>query len=184
MHDVEARLALIPVFAESAASGYIGRTALMKYMYFLQTLRPVPLDYRFTLYSYGPFDPEVLADLDIAESLGAVESRAVLYPGGYGHQIRPAANANWLERRHASFLRKYDSDVRWVVDQFGSLTSSQLELVSTIIYADHEAERWREKLTLGDLAHRVHEVKPHFSDGQILSFARDLRDRKLIHAAR
>ena len=185
MQDLnEARLALIPVFAESTSSGYIGRTALMKYMYFLQTLRGVPLGYRFTLYSYGPFDSEVLADLGNAEALSAVESQAVLYPGGYGYQIKPSANSKWLQNRNSPFLSKHKSDIKWVVDEFGSLTSSQLELVSTIIYADREAVQWKEKITLQDLAKRVHEVKPHFSDIQILSFAKQLVDHKLLKAAK
>jgi uncharacterized protein len=185
MQDLnEARLALISVFAESSSSGYIGRTALMKYMYFLQTLRSVPLGYRFTLYSYGPFDSEVLADLGSAEALSAVESQAVLYRGGYGYRIKPAANSNWLESRNSSFLRKYKFDIQWVVNEFGSFTSSELELVSTIIYADREAERWKERISLRDLAERVHEVKPHFSDAQILSFASQLADRRLLKAAR
>ena len=56
------RLSLIPVLAESHPSHHIGRTALMKYMYFLQTLRGVQLGYNFSMYSYGPFDADVLSD--------------------------------------------------------------------------------------------------------------------------
>jgi uncharacterized protein len=180
----EARLALISVFAQSASSGYIGRTALMKYMYFLQTLREVPLGYRFTLYSYGPFDSEVLADLENAEALSAVESEAVLYRGGYGYRIRPSTNSGWLQRRNSTFLDKYEPDIRWVVGEFGSLTNSELELVSTIIYADREAEHWGDRITLRDLAERVHEVKPRFGNAQIFPFANQLADRRLLKAIR
>jgi len=56
------RLSLIPVLAESHPSHHIGRTALMKYMYFLQTLRGVQLGYNFSMYSYGPFDADVLSE--------------------------------------------------------------------------------------------------------------------------
>ena len=51
------RLALIPVLAENAPGGQIGRTALMKFAYFLQTLRSVPLGYRFTLIPFSRVDP-------------------------------------------------------------------------------------------------------------------------------
>ena len=61
----EARLALITVLAARSKGGYMGRTALMKYMYLLQTVRGLPLNYRFTLYSYGPFDADVLVDLSM-----------------------------------------------------------------------------------------------------------------------
>src|SRR5579863_9410428 len=94
----EARLALIPALASQSSNGYIGRTALMKYMYFLQVLRKVPLGYRFTLYSYGPFDSDVLADVETAESLGVLESSVVGYSGGYGYQIREGRGAEWLQR--------------------------------------------------------------------------------------
>ena len=185
MQDLsEARMALISLFAERSSSGYVGRTALMKYMYFLQTLRGVPLGYRFTLYSYGPFDSEVLADLGNAEALSAVESQPVLYPGGYGYQIKPGAKAKWLQKRGSSFLSEHDSDIGWVTQEFGSLSSSQLELVSTIIYVDREAEQNHEKIKLHELAKRVHEVKPHFSDVQILSSAEQLMNGKLLKAAK
>lgn len=178
----EARLALIPVLAEKSPGGKIGRTALMKYMYLLQTLRDIPLGYRFTLYSYGPFDAEVLADLGNAQTLNAVESQPVFYPGGYGYRITPGANAEWLYKTAEKFLVKYESDVEWVTDKFGSLTSSQLELVSTVIYVDREAAQRREKLKLTDLANRVHEIKPHFDETQILSFAEGLAKDRLLKA--
>jgi len=180
----EARLALIPVLAENSSYGYIGRTALMKYMYFLQTLRGLPLGYRFTLYSYGPFDSDVLADLGSAETLNAIDSEAVMYPGGYGYQIKPGNKAKWLKDRAAAFLDKHKSDVKWVADKFGSLTSPQLELVSTIIYVDREAAQMKEKLKLADLSNRVHEVKPHFTGAQIFSFAEGLAKDKLLQSVR
>ena len=73
----KARLSLIPVLAENHPAHHIGRTALMKYMYFLQTLRAVPLGYNFSMYSYGPFDSDVLADLSTAEAMNLVSSSQV-----------------------------------------------------------------------------------------------------------
>src|SRR5437867_1104734 len=83
-HD--ARLALIAELA-SRTPGALGRTALMKFCYFLQEVRRVPLGYRFSLYIYGPFDSNVLSDLGTAESLKAVVSNIVYYSGGYGYEI-------------------------------------------------------------------------------------------------
>ncbi len=81
------RLAVITWLAENAAG--LGRTALMKYCYFLQVLRGVPLGYRFSLYSYGPFDSDVLSDLDSTESIGGVTSFVEYFPSGYGYRIVP-----------------------------------------------------------------------------------------------
>ena len=79
----DARLAVIAKLATLAPAGYLGRTALMKFCYLLQTVRQVPLGYRFTLYSYGPFDSDVLSDL----------GTAVQYLGGYGYRIRKSDRA-------------------------------------------------------------------------------------------
>src|SRR5579864_5148815 len=94
----KARLGLLPVLAERAPSGQIGRTALMKYMYFLQTLRGVPLGYNFTMYSYGPFDSDVLSDLSSGEGMNVVTSTPVVFSGGYGYQIRPGTLAEFAKR--------------------------------------------------------------------------------------
>jgi hypothetical protein len=180
----EKRLALIPVLAESSKSRQIGRTALMKYLYFLQTLRNVPLGYRFTLYSYGPFDSDVLSDLSDAESLGVVESEPVLYLGGYGYKIKSSTKSNWIKKRVSPFLKEHRTDIKWVSKTFGSLKSAELELVSTIIYVDREAAQKREKVSLAELSNRVHEVKPHFNKIRIQTFAQDLAGRKLLQAAK
>jgi uncharacterized protein len=178
------RLALISCLAEGSPSHYIGRTALMKYMYFLQTLRNVPLGYRFTLYAYGPFDSEVLSDLSRAESMNAVSSEAVLYPGGYGYEIRSASGNEWLRERASGFIRKHKTDIDWVIRSFGTLTSAQLELASTIIFVDREAALAKEKLDLNAITKRVQEVKPHFSIQQILLLAERLANEKLLQSLR
>lgn len=184
MSDInDFRRALIPVLAAKSKGGYLGRTALMKYMYLLQILRGVPLGYRFTLYSYGPFDSDVLADLSVAEALEAVESEVELYSGGYGYRIRAAHNAKWLEKSYEKFLRKYEKDVDWVVRNFGSFSSAELELVGTIIYVDRESRSPNKKMALDQVAKLVHEVKPHFSREKVLQYARRLADGSMLQAS-
>jgi hypothetical protein len=179
----EKRLALIPALVENSSHRQIGRTALMKYMYFLQILRQVPLGYRFTLYSYGPFDSTVLADLSVAESLHAVESRTVLYSGGYGYEISPGEKSKWLKHRAESFVAKHEKDIRWVMQKFGQFSSAQLELISTIIYVDREAAENHKNLATYALARKVHEIKPHFEETEIARFAASLLKEKLLQAA-
>ncbi|HUK23377.1 MAG TPA: hypothetical protein VLV49_02270 [Terriglobales bacterium] len=160
----------------------MGRTALMKYMYLLQAVRNVPLDYHFTLYSYGPFDSDVLADLSIAESLEAVESELVLYSGGYGYKIRPNRDRQWLQKRAGKFINRYEEDVTWVITHFGYLTSAELELVGTIVYVDQECSVGKHE-GLQRVAELVHEIKPHFSMRKILEYAQNLADEDVLQAA-
>src|SRR5262249_12172233 len=58
--ELARRLATIVALVERSSGKSLGRTAVMKLLYFLSALRGVQLGYRFTLYSYGPFDSEVL----------------------------------------------------------------------------------------------------------------------------
>jgi hypothetical protein len=160
--------------AQRSPLGHLGRTSLMKYFYFLQTLRQVPLGYRFTLYSYGPFDSDVLADLGTGESLNVLETTPIVYSGGYGYQIRPGSRTQWVQTRAEHFLRRHSGDVGWLFDTFGGLNSGELELVSTIVFVDREAHRLMQHLTIDEFGTRVHEIKPHFSEGQVQAYARRL----------
>jgi uncharacterized protein len=177
----ETRLAIFPVLANRSRGGYMGRTALMKYLYLLQTVRHVPLCYRFTLYSYGPFDSDVLADLSIVEALDGVRTELELYSGGYGYRIRAGKNAKWLEKRASKFIAKYSSDIDWVIKKFGAFTSAELELVGTIVYVDQESKNKR--IALNQIAKLVHEIKPHFAESKVLQFARKLEEQKILRVA-
>jgi hypothetical protein len=180
MNNENNRIAVITRLAERSPG--LGRTALMKYCYFLQILRRVPLGYSFSLYSYGPFDSDVLADLDVTESMGGVRTEVVYYPGGYGYRIEPGGRTGGAKRWGADFLQKYEADIEWVLGQFRNLNAAQMELASTIVYSDREAAAKSEKLTPEQLGQRVHDVKPHFSNAQIHSLLLDLRGRGILRA--
>jgi len=57
----------------------LGRTAVMKIANFLQTAKDVPLGYHFRLYTHGPFDGDVLNDLEQACAIGAVKSEMITF---------------------------------------------------------------------------------------------------------
>lgn len=176
------RIGLIGAMSQQAPKGSLNRTALMKCAYFLQTLRRVPLGYNFTLYSYGPYDKDVLDDLDYAERLGVVEAERVEYPGGYGYKIRAASGVESSKECSLEFLSEYEEHIQWVLGQFGEMGSADLELASTIVYADRESPE--NSQTLIDLARRVREVKPHFTDAQVLARGRCLQDKGLLQSIR
>jgi hypothetical protein len=179
MSDIlSARLATLVALVERQPR--LGRTAVMKLCYFLQALRNVPLGYRFTLYSYGPFDQSVLSDLSSAEVLGGIESKTVLYAGGYGYEISPAARRRSVRGLASDFLKRYGPDLDWVVQQFGSFGSADLEILSTIVYVDRESAHAKVRQTPDDLAERVHEVKPHFTKPYVRKKVADLQDMKLL----
>ena len=169
----DVRLALIAKLVALAPAGYLGRTALMKFCYLLQTVRKVPLQYRFTLYSYGPFDANVLSDLGTAENIEAVKSEELQYRGGYGYRIRTAERTRATIKAGIGLLEPHARDIDWVIAEFGSLGSADLELESTIVFVDREAARKPEEISIRELASRVKQVKPRFAESYIAEKAED-----------
>ncbi|MBI5280181.1 MAG: hypothetical protein HY858_00765 [Candidatus Solibacter usitatus] len=178
--QVDARTPLIAYLAEHTPAKWIGRTALMKYCYFLQTLRMVPLGYNFSLYSYGPFDSAVLSDLGEAEALGMITETPL--PTGYGYKIKNALSDEDMQELAGRFLKEHKADVDWVIEEFGGGATSDLELDSTIIYVDREEREAGRKLSMEDLTHRVREVKPRFPESTIRKHVEALSDKELLLA--
>lgn len=158
-------------------SGNLGRTSLMKLCYFLQALKRVPLEYTFSLYSYGPFDSEVLSDLQTAESMGVLYSGVEHYPGGYKYDIRPAEKSQKVKELTKEFLTKYKKEIEWVTQVFGNRSAADLELLSTILFV-HEEERINDNQKLLE---RVNSIKPHFSLSQIAGQIHWSRERGLLN---
>ena len=81
------RLAFLTALIDAAPNQTLGRTALMKLLFLLTTIKSVPLGYRFRMYNYGPFDSEVLSDIDYAARLEALSVDMVRYKNGYAYNI-------------------------------------------------------------------------------------------------
>src|SRR3972149_288481 len=104
------REAVIAALAERSKSS-LGRTAIMKLTYFLQELRGVPLGYSYRLYTYGPYDSQVLEDLKIATDKEAVTAQAFQWQGGIGYEIKPGKKAGEITKQAAEGLRNIDADL-------------------------------------------------------------------------
>lgn len=177
------RLGILGTLAENAPeSRSLGHTAIMKFIYFLQALRNVPLGYDFRLHIYGPFDQDVLNDLSYAEFLGAVTSKTVLYPTGYGYEVRSGPAADKVKEHASEFLKKHQADIDWVVAEFGGRTAADLEMIGTIIYVDRRFSQRGQRISLEDLARRVEAVKPHLTVAQIQSEVQSLRGKGLLQS--
>lgn len=165
-----ARAAILARMVGASPGQKLGRTAVTKLMYFLQELKGIELGYDFRLYTYGPFDSEVLADLRYATSCGLLQEKTVLYPRGYGYEITVGSGTG--DTTSADSLDP--ATVQAVTDivlTFASLSAAELELKSTILYVDRELER-QGASTLQAIADRVREVKPHFAASDILDRVR------------
>ena len=160
----------------------LGRTAVMKLAFLLQVVKGVPLDYNFRLYTYGPFDVDVLNDLAQAETLKAVESSMVSFNGGYGYEFSPGADREAIMAFAGSELDTYDNDVEWALREFASKTAGDLELLATIVYADRDALRQSQRLPFVELCRQVKAIKPRFADEYILKNIASLSEMGLLLA--
>ena len=175
------RAALITALIEKSA-GSFGRTALMKCLYFLQELKGVPLGYHFSLYTYGPFDSDVLNDLKLAERMGAVESQLFQFSSGHGYELRPLDTKKLLSRAE-ELVSRYKDKIDWVAGEFGARSALDLEMASTLVYVDRSAAEDGASISLRDLVRRVHDVKPHLPTDAIELEAKKLKEKGMIVAA-
>lgn len=160
----------------------LGRTALMKLAFLLQTERGVPLGYNFRLYTYGPYDGDVLDDLGQAEAMEAVESSLVAYPGGYGYEFSPGPESDRVRSMAGPDLQGYRDDLSWALSEFGGRSAADLELLSTIVYADRESLGRRQSISADELCRQVREIKPRFSEEYVQASIRSLRDRGMLRS--
>jgi len=138
-----------------------GRTTLMKFAYILQTVRDVPLGYRFQLYNYGPYDEAVLTDIRQAVSSELLSSKLVTFSGGgYGYEFSIGNSFESAGEDLSEQASLFEDDIDWVIDQFGGESAGRMELISTIVFVLCDKGNRLEK---PQIIQRVHEIKPHFS---------------------
>ncbi len=163
------RHALIVALAQRAE---IGRTAVMKMMFFLQEIRNVPLQYSFRIYTYGPYDAQVLEDLRLTEFQGGVTCERKEWAGGSGVDIKPGENASKLIESKKNLVEQFSRDIDWVVENFGRRSAADLEVLSTIVFVDKSIENC---VNLEAFAAKVHALKPHHTLSKINREIQSLR---------
>lgn len=175
------RLAVIAELAERL-SGKLGRTAVMKLTFFLQELKGVPLGYSYRIYTYGPYDSQVLSDLKMAESMGVVEAEQFEWEGGAGYMIKSGKKPS-LASDDQALLSSCRADIDWVAKEFGDLSASDLEVESTVYFVVQSAEREKQRISSELIAKSVRAIKPHHSEPRILKHIERLREMGIIKAA-
>jgi hypothetical protein len=173
------RLGLLTQLVESSTSS-LGRTALMKLAYLLQTLKEVPLGYDFRLYTYGPYQSDLLNDLGRLETMRAVASEVVQYPSGTGYVFTTGPESGKIKSFAGDELSRFQDSVSWVLSEFGTRSASDLELVSTIVFADRESLEDHRRISRSELCRQVREIKPRFSEEVVNQFITNLMAKGLL----
>jgi len=131
----------------------IGKTGMMKAMYFLQQIYKVPLGYDFNIYNYGPYDEDVLVTLDCAEKGGFINIQSTFYENGVtGYEISAKTDV--------PLAPEYSEHIDKISKNFNKYTAKQWELTSTIVYlyVAYNENDWN----FDELDDNVQRIKPHF----------------------
>ena len=147
-------------------SPQFGKTVLQKMVFLLQEIYGVDAKYTFGFHTFGPFSPELLGDLDMAETYGAVDVKSV-NDGGHGYVIEPGARIEECLADANEFLKANSRHIENLVSAFGRKTAKELELLTTIIYLNKEIRFDVNTMTRDAAVDKIRELKPKFAEKEI-----------------
>ena len=172
--DIIERIPLIVKMSEVAPN--IGKTAVMKCIYLLQTIKKVPLDYHFEIYTYGPYSSVVMEEIDYARQCGFINVESLTYPTGqFGYQIKCNESGKEITAKSA-LVSSYNTEINEIMSEFGDKKASELELLSTIVFVT-TVYKPQSKKEITDL---VGKIKPKFEKEYIDEKYDYLKERAYI----
>ncbi len=177
------RYALIAKFAQSfqKINRQFGKTALQKMVYLFQEIYKVDCDFRFDLYTYGPFTSQLLNDLDFTEHIGGVKvSRVNASYGGY--EIAPGEDVEYILKKAENFINNSDVNEKLaqLINDFGCFSAAELELRSTIVYVDRDLQRNGPRSDMKEIVRLVEGLKPKFHTDEIRHTVEELKNKQFI----
>jgi uncharacterized protein YwgA len=144
-----------------------GKTAVQKLVFLMQNIG-LNLEYKFILYTYGPYSPELMDDIDEITNLGFINTE---YKPDYGGYV--ISSGKEYEDNHLNDVEK--ASFSRVINDFSSLRARELELRSTILFIK---DRYR--IDNSELLTETKKIKPSFTDEEILIAIKEMKDKKYI----
>ncbi|MBR0302522.1 MAG: hypothetical protein IJQ80_01585 [Clostridia bacterium] len=152
----------------------IGKTAIMKCLYLIQTLKNVPLNYEFEIYTYGPYSSAVMDEIDCARQMGLINVYGLTYPSGqFGYSIECSEQGK-KAIEESKTVAEYSSVIDDVTLEFGNKTAVELELLSTILFVYKTCDNKSET----DVCTIVQGIKPKFSLEEIREKFKYMQENK------
>jgi uncharacterized protein len=177
------RYALIAELAKrlDAVSPQFGKTVLQKLVFLLQEVYHVDCGYDFELFSYGPFDSQLLGDLDLVEHWGCISIDSVNAMLG-GYRIRPTDRVDFVREKAASFLdaEQTRKALENLVSTYGAMTARELELRATTVYVERNLRGKGDSPTKTKVCRLVGQIKPKFKQREIEQTVDELSGRNHI----
>ena len=135
------------------------------------------MGYRFSLYTYGPYSAEVLADLEYAKLRKQVDVEYLGDPHG-GFKITPGGKAG-SSGMQTGAIGNYSDKLRDLVEHFGAFNARDLELRTTSIFLWKRIRPTKPE-NLNSVVETVRHLKPHFSEMTIRSAINSLINDGII----
>ncbi len=123
---------VVKSFNSLKPSGYLGRTALQKLVYFCKAVG-VPIPCSFEIYNFGPYSEEVTRS---ATALLADEALQDLSNTGAYSSYAVGTNANEFSKEFLDDVARYRPLIDLIVQALGPSKPGTLELVATLHFVN------------------------------------------------
>ena len=156
----------------------MGKTAVMKTIFMLQQVKHIDLGCEFSIYTYGPYNADVMEDIDELVSDGLLSSNIYFYKDYIGYTL----SATDSGAKAVPNLKDEDtSALKEILDFVSRKNAKDLELYSTIIYVEDWYLKNKKPNDMTAIIKKVHELKPHFSEEVIQKAYTCLSDANFLH---
>lgn len=156
----------------------MGKTAVMKTIFMLQQVKHIDLGYEFSIYTYGPYDAAVMEEIDELVSDGLLSSTVYHYKDYIGYTLSITDSG---VKAISNSEDKDTTALKEILDFVRGKSAKDLELYSTIIYVEDWYLKNDKASNVDSIIHKVHELKPHFSEKIIQKAYTCLSEENFLH---
>ena len=156
----------------------LGKTAVMKAVFMLQQVKGIELGYDFSIYTYGPYASDVMADIDDLVEEGFISSTMYPYNNYIGYRLEVTKSGE--TEISVQPMDDESQALKDISDFIRGKSAKDLELYSTIIYIANLYTKNAWGVGEKPIVEKVKEIKPHFSTGDIQGAYQRLKAIKYI----
>ncbi len=150
-------MGVLSSFVELLEENRLGSTKIQKIVYLSQTIHEIPLDFRFTLFNYGPYSIELSNEIENLEYQNILELKC---DKELCHLHRTTRD---LPNRAIKQKEQFIDFIHSTITTWGDYSTKDLELIATYIFIDRMKAK-RGQYTQEELIKTVKDIKPKYSD--------------------
>ncbi|MDI6795715.1 MAG: hypothetical protein QMD09_02165 [Desulfatibacillaceae bacterium] len=148
---------------------WCGETHIQKANYFLQELFEVPLDFRYTLYWYGPFSFDLRDELTAMRADGLIQIEPV--DPRFGPRLKPTDKAEKVQELFPRSMAKYGPLLEFVANKVDTKNVAELERFATGLFV---TRKLGQEASVESRKDKLMRVKPHVKDKSAIGAIQDV----------